>query len=72
MSTATQQNIQQIAHRMAPGKFTKQAATEAKQVAEKLFAALPQSKQLSFIGYLNAIYLFLEAAERNMAEETSP
>lgn len=71
LTTTQTKNIKEIARRLAPGKFTKQAAMDARHAAEILFAAHPQSKQLSFIGYLNTICLFLEAAERNMPNETA-
>lgn len=49
---------------MAQGEFTKEEATETLRAVDELFKALPKSKQAEFIGHLNDICLFLEAAKR--------
>jgi len=49
---------------MAQGEFTKEEAAETLKAVEELFAALPKSKKREFLGHLNDISLFLEAAKR--------
>lgn len=53
---------------MAQGEFTKEEATETTKAVEELFNALPKSKKGEFIGHLNDISLFLEAAKRAAPE----
>lgn len=50
---------------MAQGDFTKAEADETIKAVDELFEALPKSKKLDYIGHLNDILLFLEAAKRN-------
>ncbi len=50
---------------MAQGDFTKEEAQETKKAVEEMFEAIPKSKRLGFIGHLNDIFLFIEAAGRN-------
>jgi hypothetical protein len=49
---------------MAQGEFTKEEADATKEAVDELFKALPKSKQMGFIGHLNDIFLFIEAAKR--------
>lgn len=49
---------------MAQGEFTKQEAEETKTAVDEIFKAIPKTKQINFIGHLNDIFLFLEAAKR--------
>lgn len=49
---------------MAQGEFTKEEAAETAKAIDELFNALPKSKRGEFIGHLNDISLFLEAAKR--------
>jgi len=54
---------------MAQGQFTKQEADETIKAVEEMYKALPKAKQAAFIGHLNDIFLFIEAAKRNAPEE---
>jgi len=49
---------------MPQGDFTKEEASEIVEVVNELFQALPKTKQREFIGHLNDIMLFLEAAKQ--------
>jgi len=49
---------------MAQGDFTKQEATRALEAVSELFAAISKRKQMEYLGHLNDICLFLEAAKR--------
>ncbi len=53
---------------MAQGDFTKEEARQTKQAVDEIFTALPKSRKLDFVGHLNDVFLFLEAAERNAPE----
>jgi hypothetical protein len=54
---------------MAQGHFTKQEAAETKKAVEEMFDAIPKSKRLNYIGHLNDIFLFIEAAQRAAPDE---
>jgi hypothetical protein len=54
---------------MAQGQFTKQEAEATKEAVDELFSALPRAKKAEFLGHLNDIALFLEAAKRAAPEE---
>ena len=54
---------------MAQGQFTKEEAVETKKAVDELFAALPKTKQGGYIGHLNDILLFLNAAEEAAPKE---
>jgi hypothetical protein len=56
---------------MAQGEFTKQETDETKKAVEEIYDALPKSKKFEFIGHLNDIFLFLEAAGRNAPDESA-
>jgi hypothetical protein len=49
---------------MAQGQFTKQEARRVKEIAEEILTALPKGKKFEYLGHFNALFLFLEAAER--------
>jgi hypothetical protein len=49
---------------MAQGDFTKSEAKETLKALNEMFNAIPKSKRMEFIGHLNDISLFLEAAAR--------
>jgi hypothetical protein len=55
---------------MAQGQFTKQEADQTKQSVEELFDALPKSKRIGFLGHLNDILLFLDAAKSKAPNES--
>jgi hypothetical protein len=55
---------------MAQGQFTKQEADQTKSAIEELFDALPKSKRMGFIGHLNDILLFLNAAKSKAPDES--
>ena len=55
---------------MAQGEFTKQEAQVTREAVNELFEALPKSRRFDYIGHLNDICLFLEAAQRAAPEET--
>lgn len=54
---------------MAQGEFTKEEAAATRVAVEELFDAVPKSKRGEYIGHLNDIYLFLEAAKAAAPEE---
>jgi hypothetical protein len=54
---------------MAQGEFTKSEAAATKQAVEEIFEALPKTKRAGYIGHLNDVFLFLEAAERAAPEQ---
>lgn len=51
--------------------FTKEKAKEAQNIALRIFNAVPKSKQFSFLGELNELCLFLEAAQRHINQEST-
>lgn len=54
---------------MAQGKFTKQEADESLKAVTEMFDALPKSKRYDYIGHLNDIGLFIEAAKLAAPDE---
>ena len=54
---------------MAQGEFTKEEAKATQEAVDELFEGLPKTRQARYIGHLNDISLFLEAAEREAPEE---
>jgi hypothetical protein len=49
---------------MAQGQFTREEAKETLKAVDELFSVLPKSKQGEYLGHLNDICLFIEAAGR--------
>ena len=47
---------------MAQGEFTKEEAKATKEAVEEMFKGLPKAKRMSYLGHLNDILLFLDAA----------
>ena len=47
---------------MAQGEFTKEEAAETKKAVKEVFEALSKRMRMDFIGHLNDICLFLDAA----------
>lgn len=54
---------------MAQGQFTKQEADETLKAVTEMFDALSRSKRFDYIGHLNYIGLFLEAAKQAAPNE---
>ena len=54
---------------MALGEFTKEEADFVKEAVEDMFNAISKSKKGEYIGHLNEIFLFIEAAKRAAPEE---
>lgn len=54
---------------MAQGQFTKQEAEATAEAVKELFEALPKSKHMDYIGHLNDIYLFIDAAKQAAPDE---
>jgi len=50
---------------MAQGEFTKEEARKTKKAVEELFKVIPKWTQGEYLGHLNDIKLFLEAAAKN-------
>ena len=48
---------------MAQGEFTKDEAQETRLAVEEMFKALTKAKQVEYLGHLNDILLFIEAAK---------
>ena len=51
------------------GDFTKAEATATLEAVDELFKGLPKTKQAEYLGHLNDICLFLEAAKRAAPEK---
>lgn len=49
---------------MAQGEFTKEEADETAEAVKEVVQALSKRKQIEFLGHINDIYLFIEAAKR--------
>lgn len=49
--------------------FTKEAAENAEQAVDQMFKALPKKKQGEFLGHLNEVCLFIEAAKKEAPAE---
>ncbi len=48
---------------MAQGEFTKEEVKETKTAVGEIYNALANKKKAEFLGHLNDIFLFLQAAE---------
>lgn len=57
---------------MAQGEFSKAEAKSAREAVDEIFKALPKTRQRDYIGHLNDVMLFLEAAERAAPGEIAP
>jgi len=55
--------------RMVQGEFTKEEGAATKKAVEELFDNIPKSRKMEFVGHLNDIFLFIEAAMRNAPNE---
>lgn len=54
---------------MAQGEFTKEEADRTKEAVEDMFKGIPKTRQMNYIGHLNDILLFVEAAKKNAPNE---
>jgi hypothetical protein len=54
---------------MAQGEFTKEEAASTLLAVDEMFKGLPKTKRFGFLGHLNDICLFLEAAKKAAPEE---
>lgn len=50
--------------------FDKKRIAEIEGIVQEMFKGIPKTKRIGFIGHLNDILLFLEAARRNAPEKT--
>jgi len=57
---------------MAQGQFTKEEAEQTKKAVEEMFNAIPKSRRMGYIGHLNDIFLFIEAAHKVAPAESKP
>ena len=64
LPTAAPQTTRTKERKMAQGDFTKEEATETEKAVDELFKGLPKTKQMQFLGHLNDILLFLNAAKQ--------
>lgn len=49
---------------MAQGEFTKAEAEETIKAVTELYEAIPKSKRAGYLGHMNDIYLFIDAAKK--------
>ena len=56
---------------MAQGQFTKEEAAATVTTVGEMYKALSKLKQAEYIGHLNDILLFVEAAQREAPNETT-
>ena len=54
---------------MAQGEFTKQEAAETIKAIDEMYRALSKARQREYVGHLNDICLFIEAAQRAAPDE---
>lgn len=54
---------------MAQGEFTQEEAQMVLDAVNDMFEAIPKSKRVQFLGHLNDISLFLEAAKSKAPNE---
>ena len=54
---------------MAQGQFTKEEAQATIEAVEDMFNGFARAKKLNYLGHLNDILLFLEAAKKVAPEE---
>lgn len=50
---------------MTQGHFSKEEADFTMKALNELFEALPKTRRMEYLGHLNDISLFIEAAKRN-------
>lgn len=46
--------------------FTLERAKEIREIVEEMFEAIPKSKRLGYLGHLNDVLLFVDAAAQAM------
>jgi len=49
---------------MAQGQFTKEEADATLKAIGEMYDAIPRSKKMGYLGHLNDVCLFIEAAKR--------
>ena len=54
---------------MAQGQFTKEEAERTAETVKELFNAIPKNRRLKWIGELNDIFLFIDAAKAEAPDE---
>lgn len=54
---------------MAQGEFTKQEAEETATSVKEIFNALSKNKKHDYLGHLNDIFLFIDAAKKVAPDE---
>ena len=55
---------------MAQGEFTKREVDHATECLESILSGIPKSKKGNYLGEMNDLFLFLEAAKRAAPEGT--
>ena len=55
---------------MAQGRFTKEEARATREAFDEIINSLSRNKKMEFIGHMNDIYLFLDAAEKAAPAES--
>ena len=48
---------------MAQGDFTKEEVDQTVEAVQEMFDALPEKKKADYLGHINDIFLFLDAAK---------
>jgi len=55
--------------KLAQGEFTKEEGKETLKAVDELFEAIPKTRQMEYLGHLNDICLFINAAIKSAPEE---
>lgn len=56
---------------MAQREFTVEEAEATKEAIGEMFKAIPKSKRMGYLGHLNDVFLFIDAAILAIENETS-
>lgn len=51
------------------GKFVKSEAEACIELSKELLEAMPKKRQIEYLGHMNQLWLFLEAAKRAAPEK---
>lgn len=56
---------------MAQSEFTKEEAERTLEAIDEIFTALPKSRKMNYIGHLNDVCLFVQAAKEAAPKENT-
>lgn len=57
---------------MSQGEFTKSEAERTREAVREIWEGIPKTRRMAYLGHLNDIYLFLDAAKYHAVDDETP